>query len=212
MNGTIGEIRGFAGNFAPRAWAFCEGQLLAISQNTALFSILGTTYGGDGRTSFALPDLRGRVPISAGTGPGLRTWKLGARTGLEENNLNVLQLAFHNHSASVGTLSGTGAITGSASASINVNDGDGSETTPNGNYIGVDNNAGGMYEQAGDGTSALNAGAVSVDTSNMNVALTNFSGGVTVAPSGSSQGINNMMPVLTVNWIVCMFGTYPSRS
>ena len=70
MEGTIGEIRLFAGNFAPRTWALCEGQLLPISQNTALFSILGTIYGGDGRTTFALPDLRGRVVIHPGTDPG----------------------------------------------------------------------------------------------------------------------------------------------
>ena len=76
MDGTIGEIRMFAGNFAPRNWAFCAGQLLSISQNTALFSILGTTYGGNGQTTFGLPDLRGRVPVGAGTGPGLPsvTW------------------------------------------------------------------------------------------------------------------------------------------
>ncbi len=73
----LGEIVMFAGNFAPRGWAFCDGQLLAISQNSALFSILGTTYGGDGRTTFGLPGLRGRVPMHAGSGPGLTTRRLG---------------------------------------------------------------------------------------------------------------------------------------
>jgi len=73
----IGEIRMFAGNFAPRGWAKCEGQLLAISQYSALFSILGTTYGGDGRTTFALPDLRGRVPMHYGLGPGLSSYTQG---------------------------------------------------------------------------------------------------------------------------------------
>ncbi|HCQ16454.1 MAG TPA: phage tail protein, partial [Cryomorphaceae bacterium] len=70
MDQMLGEVRIFAGNFAPRGWAFCAGQLLAISQNSALFSLLGTTYGGDGRTTFALPDLRGRAPIGVGQGPG----------------------------------------------------------------------------------------------------------------------------------------------
>ncbi|MHA1541609.1 MAG: tail fiber protein [Candidatus Hodarchaeales archaeon] len=79
----LGEIVLFAGNFAPRGWAFCDGQLLPISQNTALFSILGTTYGGDGRTTFALPDLRGRVPVHAGTGPGLTPRPLGQKGGSE---------------------------------------------------------------------------------------------------------------------------------
>lgn len=73
----IGEVRLFAGNFAPRGWAFCEGQLLSISQNTALFSILGTIYGGDGRTTFGLPDLRGRVPVGVGNGPGLDEVRIG---------------------------------------------------------------------------------------------------------------------------------------
>ncbi|NNF56787.1 MAG: phage tail protein [Rhodothermaceae bacterium] len=87
----------FAGNFAPRGWAFCDGQLLAISQYTALFSILGTTYGGDGRTTFGLPDLRGRVPIGPGTGPGLSNRPLGARGGAEQVTLSVTQLASHAH-------------------------------------------------------------------------------------------------------------------
>lgn len=83
----IGEIIMFGGNFAPRNWAFCQGQLLAISQNQSLFSILGTTYGGDGRTTFGLPDLRGRVPISSGSGPGLRNHTLGEKGGTETNQL-----------------------------------------------------------------------------------------------------------------------------
>jgi microcystin-dependent protein len=77
----------FAGNFAPRGYAFCNGQLLAIGQNQALFSLIGTTYGGDGRTSFALPDLRGRVPMHPGTGPGLSTHQLGDEGGQETINL-----------------------------------------------------------------------------------------------------------------------------
>ncbi len=79
----VGEIRMFAGNFAPRGWALCDGQLLPISSNTALFSLLGTTYGGDGRTTFALPDLRGRVPIHAGNGPGMTPRRLGQKAGTE---------------------------------------------------------------------------------------------------------------------------------
>lgn len=87
-NPSLGEIRMFAGNFAPRGWAFCEGQLLPISPNTALFSLLGTTYGGDGRTTFGLPDLRGRAPIGAGTGPGLPAYNLGQRGGTYDTSLS----------------------------------------------------------------------------------------------------------------------------
>lgn len=93
----VGEVRMFAGNFAPRGWAFCDGQLLAVSQNDALFSLLGTIYGGDGRTTFGLPDLRGRLPIHAGTGPGLSPRRLGAKAGAEKVTVTVNQLPSHTH-------------------------------------------------------------------------------------------------------------------
>ncbi|MCW3807561.1 phage tail protein [Plebeiibacterium marinum] len=97
----LGEIRMFAGNFAPRGWAFCDGQLLPISENTALYSLLGTTYGGDGRTTFALPDLRGRAPIHAGQGIGLSPRHLGQSSGTETNILSINQLPAHTHPISV---------------------------------------------------------------------------------------------------------------
>ena len=84
----IGEIRIFAGNFVPGGWAFCNGQLMSISQNQALFSILGTTYGGDGSTTFSLPDLRGRAPIHAGHGPGLTNRRLGDKGGTETSTVS----------------------------------------------------------------------------------------------------------------------------
>ena len=95
----IGQIMLWAPNFAPRGWAFCSGQLLSISQNPALFSILGTIYGGDGRTTFGLPDLRGRVPVHPGTGPGLPTVRLGEKSGSEEVTLTANQLGGHTHTA-----------------------------------------------------------------------------------------------------------------
>ncbi|MEL6142650.1 MAG: tail fiber protein, partial [Bacteroidota bacterium] len=91
----------FGGNFAPRGWAFCDGSLLSISQNQALFSILGTTYGGDGRTTFALPDLRGRVVIGPRSGPGLSTYSLGQKGGVEDVTLNQNQIPAHTHQVSV---------------------------------------------------------------------------------------------------------------
>ncbi len=93
----VGEIRMFAGNFAPRGWAFCDGQLLAVSQNDALFSLLGTIYGGDGRTTFGLPDMRGRTPIHAGSGPGLSPRNLGAKGGAERVTVTTQQLPSHTH-------------------------------------------------------------------------------------------------------------------
>jgi microcystin-dependent protein len=95
----IAEIIMFGGNFAPRGWALCDGQLLPISSNSALFSILGTTYGGDGRTTFALPDLRGRAAIHPGSGPGLSTYRLGQKAGVENVNLSINQIPSHTHQA-----------------------------------------------------------------------------------------------------------------
>ena len=94
----VGEIRMFAGNFAPRSWALCDGQLLAVSQNDTLFSLFGTIYGGDGRTTFGLPDLRGRVPIHMGAGPGLTPRSIGSRSGSETATVSSNQLPAHTHS------------------------------------------------------------------------------------------------------------------
>ncbi len=103
----IGEIRMFAGNFAPRGWALCNGQLLPIAQNTALFSILGTTYGGNGQTTFALPDLRGRVPLSSGQGPGLSPYTLGEMAGSESVTLLTTQMPTHTHTLNASTQPGS---------------------------------------------------------------------------------------------------------
>ncbi|MGB1129307.1 MAG: phage tail protein [Haloferula sp.] len=97
----IAEVRIFAGNFAPRSWAFCDGQLLPIAQNTALFSLIGTTYGGDGRTTTALPDLQGRAPMHPGRGPGLTSRRLGEKGGIKQVTLTEAQMPSHNHTYQV---------------------------------------------------------------------------------------------------------------
>jgi microcystin-dependent protein len=102
MDPFIGQIIMFAGNFAPQGWALCDGQLLSIAQNTALFSIVGTTYGGNGQTTFALPDLRGRVPVHPGQGPGLSGYTLGQQAGSETVTLNVTQIPGHAHTFTPG--------------------------------------------------------------------------------------------------------------
>jgi microcystin-dependent protein len=121
MDGTIAVVTCFAGNFAPRNWAFCNGQLMSISQNTALFSILGTTYGGNGQTTFALPDLKGRVPNSAGQGPGLSNLSLGEKSGTETITLNTTNLPIHQH-------------TGAATFQVQASTDDGVDPTPNGGF------------------------------------------------------------------------------
>ena len=99
----IGEIRMFAGTFAPRGWAFCDGQLLSISQNDALFALFGTTYGGDGRTTFGLPEARGRVTLHEGQGPGLSNRPLGQKSGVENVTVTANQLPVHTHAAKAST-------------------------------------------------------------------------------------------------------------
>ena len=108
MEPFIGQIQAFGFSFAPRGWATCDGQLLQISSNTALFSLLGTTYGGDGRTTFGLPDLRGRTALHQGTGPGLSNRTMGEKSGAETVTLNATQMPAHTH---VATLKGSLQVT-----------------------------------------------------------------------------------------------------
>ena len=108
MEQYIGALTLFGFNFAPRGWAKCDGQLLSIAQNTALFSLLGTTYGGNGQTTFALPDLRGRVPLHQGNGPGLSARVIGESGGVENVTLLQTQMPTHTHSVSLGASSSDG--------------------------------------------------------------------------------------------------------
>ncbi len=188
MDPFIGQIVMFGGNFAPRSWAFCNGQLLAISQNTALFSILGTTYGGDGRTTFALPDLRGRSAIHPGTGPGLSTIRLGQRGGTEYHTLTINEMPNHSHSGA--TLKG----------SIMVNEEDGDSNDPNGRNFGLIDagatNANAYNSAANDKAMAVNSVGIS---------------GNTLATGGQQQFfIRN--PFEAVNYIIALFGVFPSRN
>jgi len=166
----VGEIRMFAGNFAPRGWAFCSGQLLAVSQNDALFSLFGTLYGGDGRTTFGLPDLRGRIPIHAGQGPGLSPRSLGSKSGGEKVTLTTNQLPSHTH-----PVKGT-------------------------------NDAGNSTEPAG----RLPASSTTIDLYVSTAPTVDFNAAA-VPGVGGSQSHSNLMPFLCINFIVALFGIYPSR-
>jgi len=145
----IAEIIMFGGNFAPRGWAFCDGQLLSINQHQALFSILGTTYGGDGRTTFGLPDLRGRVPMHPGTGPGLTTYRLGQKAGVEQVTLTQTQMPSHTHGATV---------------AVNATDNSGDAETPGSNVWAKKARDDDYSSAALDVT--MKAGAVTVTLSN----------------------------------------------
>lgn len=178
MEGTIGEIRMFAANFNPRFWAFCNNQLISIAQNSALFSILGTTYGGNGQTTFALPDMRGRVAVGTGTGAGLSTYQLGQLSGTETNTILSSNLPSHTH-----------AIAGNAkmlttSGAANVN-------TPVNNYFANDGSS--KYDTSGSGT---------MKPADVLLSLS----------PGSGTPVNNIMPYTGINYIICMFGIFPSRN
>jgi microcystin-dependent protein len=148
----IGQIIAFGGNFAIRGWALCSGQLIAISQNQSLFSILGTRYGGDGRSTFRLPDLRGRVPISSGRGPGLSNYNLGQKGGTETNSA----VPPHSHPLAGAT----------ASISIKCNGAEATEETPVGNHMASASEA--IYHDAAgtNQTMAANDAVISGNTGN----------------------------------------------
>ena len=171
MEGYIGEIRNFAGNFAPMSWAFCDGQLMSIAENTALFSIVGTMYGGDGQTTFGLPDFRSRVSLGVGNGPGLPPITLGEVGGQSETILTVANLPPHKHNARV-----------------NVSTAPGDEPT--------------STRVIANQTGAFNEGATTGK----------FLRGVAENNVGSSASFSNMQPNLAVNYIICLYGIYPSRN
>ena len=165
----IGEIRLFGGNFAPAGWAFCQGAILPISENETLFQLIGTTYGGDGESTFALPDLQGRVPVHQGQGPGLSGYTIGENAGVEQVTLTNQQIPIHTHLMLASTAGGTSA-------------------NPQGNLLG-------------------SPPAVTLflkEKPTLPLAAT------MVAPAGGSQPHENRMPFLTINYIISLFGTFPS--
>lgn len=194
MEGYIGEVRLFAGNFAPREWSFCQGQLLSISQNTALFSILGTTYGGDGRTSFGLPDLRGRVPVGTGHGPGLENEIMGRKSGTPTTQLSLTNLPQHNHIITVSETVGTMDIP------VNTEEGAEDEKNPGAGFL-VNTGADTFSSEA---TAGQKYGGQSIP---VNVAAT-----ATASMTGNSIPFNNIQPSMGMNYIICMQGIFPSRS
>jgi microcystin-dependent protein len=165
----VGEIRMFAGDFAPVGWALCNGQLLSISGNDALFNLIGTTYGGDGQSTFALPDLRSRAPVHMGTGSGLPSWTIGQTGGVETVTLTATQIPSHTH------------LTG-ASAAL------GDSDNPAGRVPAAD--AAGTPHFAGTTDVSLGSGAL--------------------ASAGGSGAHNNLQPYLALNFIISLYGIYPT--
>lgn len=184
MEPYIGQIMMFGGNFAIRGWATCDGQLIPISQNTALFSIIGTTYGGDGRVTFGLPDLRGRVAIHQGNGPGLSSYAWGQIGGAETVTLTTPQIPSHNH-MSVLKASATNATIGTPT-------GGSSLATP-----------GALSGRTFTGTLGYDSAVPAVDLNAASIAVGN---------AGGNQFHTNMQPFLCVSHQIALVGIFPSRS
>ncbi|UIP06158.1 tail fiber protein [Erythrobacter sp. SDW2] len=184
---TIGEIQMFAGDFAPRNFALCQGQLLPISQNSALFSILGTTFGGDGRTTFGLPDLRSRVPRHAGQGPGLGNVRLGEQGGLEYEAVGPINLPTHSHPHS-------------HLASVHAEPRLGDENAPGDNVFALTPPGTNIYHDVDDTRQDILMHANTVTLSQ------------DMTPAGGNQSFYAVNPYLGVNYIIALYGIYPSRS
>lgn len=178
----LAEIKMFGGNFAPRGFAFCNGQILSIAQNTALFSLLGTTYGGDGRTTFGLPNLQGRVPVHFGTGPGLPNVDLGETGGSPTATLNVTNLPAHSH-----TLAGN--------AAVPCFNGAGTLDSP-ANAVPAGSASAENYAPAASANGSLANAPVSGNTAN----------------TGNNQPFSIMQPYLGVSFIIALQGIFPSRN
>jgi microcystin-dependent protein len=167
----VGEIRMFAGNFAPNGWMFCEGQTLPISENEVLFQLIGTTYGGDGEETFNLPNLASRVPIHMGTSPSGTTYQIGEMAGTEQETLTTQQIPVHNHAYLVSTSPS-------------------SQANNNGNVIGQ----------------SASIDIFIQDTPSVNLAPN------ALGPAGGSQPHENTQPFLCINFIISLFGIFPSQT
>jgi len=209
MDFIMGGIIQFGGNFAPKDWAFCNGQLIAISQNQALYAILGTTWGGDGRTNFGLPDLRGRIPIGVGRGPGLTEVFQGQKRGMETNSLQVDNLPAHTHDAAFSGTGGGSPDPISATVTVKAS----TESTsgePAGKYWGVSKqgfNAVTAYSSTAETTMASDAVAVNIQGGG---GITG--GNVTVNPTGANTKFSIMNPDLGMQFILAVQGIFPSRN
>jgi microcystin-dependent protein len=190
----LSTIIGWGPTWAPRGWALCHGQLIAISQETAVFSLIGTLYGGDGRTTFALPDLRGRAPIGSGSGPGLTPRLNGQRFGQEMHTLSVLEMPNHTHSTQV-SLAGV----------VKCNAQEGDQASPQGHYDAASKTELRDGPSVDTPYSASSGGFMAPDNVQIN-------GNVQVLPSGGNQSFNLMQPVETIGFIFAMQGIFPSRN
>lgn len=200
MDEYLGIIKLFAGTFAPQGWAFCDGSLLSIQSNTALFSLLGTQFGGDGRTTFALPDLRGRVAIGAGNGPGLSPRPQAQKAGAEAVTLAITQLPSHNHPSGAVTVTITNP--GTVDVPVNNEDGEGNSTDPT------------KILSSGGAAGSFTTAVANAKYSGSGLSVKGTQATATVAPTGvtgGNQPVSIVQPFTAINYIICTQGMYPSR-
>jgi microcystin-dependent protein len=186
----VGQIILVGFNFAPNGWMFCNGQLLAISNYVALFQLIGTTYGGDGQSTFALPDLRGRIPISMGQGPGLQSYVIGEQGGAEAVTLAASQLPAHTHTVNSSNLT----------AAMRCTTGSGNQQGPAGNVPATEAAGVTMTYSSAAADMPMNPAAVTPGPA---------------VPSGVAGGIqthNNMQSYLGLNYCISLFGIFPSQT
>jgi microcystin-dependent protein len=204
----IGEIKMFAGTYAPRGWALCRGQLISVAQNTALFSLLGTLYGGDGQTTFGIPDLQGRTPIGFGNGTGLTPRQQGEKLGIERVALLATQIPGHSHTIANTVTSDPSNLSISGSANLKCNNTAGSSQDPEGNFPAA-TPRGGASIYSGTGTQNMNAGAIELNlnvTGQVNIGVTSE-----CHQNAGGGSHDNMPPYLAINFIIALEGLYPSR-
>lgn len=207
MGEFLGEVKMFVGTIPPRSWAFCDGSLLPISSYNALFTIMGTQFGGDGETNFALPDFRGCAPIGAGSGPGLTPRTQGESGGLEKTQLTVNEIPEHTHTAQT-TASGA-SLGGTATATMKVNTDEAEGKVPAGQYLAPSSSSN-IYVDAATAEQTLASDAITVDTSGLTVDITELN--VAINPAGGSQMFSNMQPWKCINFIICIVGTFPTTN
>lgn len=205
QDGLIGEIRCYAGNFAPKYWAYCQGQTLTINQNQALFAILGTVYGGNGTSTFQLPDLRGRIPIGSGTSQSLgMSFNLGQKGGEENHTLILSEIPLHSHTTTITQSTGNPAV----NITINGSSLTGNATSPAGALSCSDDGGGSIAFFAPGNSAAVTMAPNSISLSNLVAGIPT----VTIGTTGGSQPHSNVQPVLGMNYIICLQGVFPSRN
>lgn len=210
LESFVGEISYVGFNFAPNGWMQCSGQLLPISQYSALFSLLGTTYGGNGQTNFALPDLRGKVAIHQGQSPGGSTFTIGESAGFENISLTIGNMPAHTHQATATSNSTSTVAPGAtATSTLKAVNAESDASTAQGNSLANGYRGAKVYSSTAPSVS-MNAASIETTLSGIGITTTTTTD-VTVGIAGGSQPLSIMQPYTVVNCIIATEGVYPAR-